>query len=228
MAARIIVADDSSTIQKVVELSLAREDVELIQALSGEEAMRKAQDGKPDLMLIDHSMPDRSGSELCGELRKNAQLKDIPIILMAGGKQPFDEAAARRVGANGVVTKPFDSGTLIGKVKQMLTGAPAPPVPEAAPAPAPQEDMVSVEQSPVAVEPLAPSSEEMEPPLSQDLMEEMMAQQPLPTDPSFDLTEPAAAPQAESVPTYDLPSTDVETPSLEKAMEEAAKATPTA
>jgi len=123
MKARILVADDSATMQKVVELALSRVGVELVQARSAEEAMRKARDVKPDLMLIDHSMPDRSGQDLCATFRKDPKLKGVPIILMAGASSPVDAAAVQRAGASDVVTKPFDSQTLIGKVKQFLLGA---------------------------------------------------------------------------------------------------------
>jgi CheY-like chemotaxis protein len=120
MKAQVLVADDSVTIQKVIELTLARAGVELIQAQSAEEAMRKAKESKPDLMLIDHSMPDQSGQELCAALRQDPQLKDVPIILMAAASAAIDEAAGRRAGATAVVTKPFESQTLIDKVKQLL------------------------------------------------------------------------------------------------------------
>ncbi len=160
MGARIIVADDSVTIQKVVELSLSREDVELIPARSGEEVMRKAQESRPDLMLIDHSMPDRSGSELCAALREDPRLRDVPIILMAGTFEPVDEAQVRQVGATDVVVKPFESQTLIEKVKQLLL-TPAGPsaVPESAPPLAPEEELVlegaaSREAAPVVSETL--------------------------------------------------------------------------
>jgi CheY-like chemotaxis protein len=123
MKARVLVADDSVTMQKTVELALGRVGVELVQARSAEEAMRKVRDVKPDLMLIDHSMPDRSGQDLCATFRKDPKLKGIPIILMAGASSPVDAAAVQRVGASDVVTKPFDSQTLIGKVKQLLAGA---------------------------------------------------------------------------------------------------------
>jgi len=123
MKARILVADDSATMQKVVELALSRVGVELVQARSAEEAMRKVRDVKPDLMLIDHSMPDRSGQDLCATFRKDPKLKGVPIILMAGASSPVDAAAVQRAGASDVVTKPFDSQTLIGKVKQFLLGA---------------------------------------------------------------------------------------------------------
>lgn len=140
MGARILVADDSVTIQKVVELTLIRENVELVQARSGDEAMQKAREVKPDLMLIDHSMPGNAGLELCGAIRQDPQLKDVPIILMAGVSGNVDEAAARQAGATDVVSKPFESQVLIGKVKELLLGAPAGVAGEMA-APALQEEM---------------------------------------------------------------------------------------
>jgi CheY-like chemotaxis protein len=126
MTARILVADDSVTIQKVIEFTLGREDVELIQARSGDEAMQKAREAKPDLMLVDHSMPGQSGPELCGAIRQDPQLKNVPIILMTGVSGNVDEAAARQAGATDVVSKPFESQVLIGMVKQLLLSPPAP------------------------------------------------------------------------------------------------------
>ena len=133
MKAQVLVADDSATIQKVVELTLSRSGVKLIQARSGEEALRKARETKPDLMLIDHSMPDRTGQQLCAEVRKDPRLRDVPIILMAAALEPIDEAAARGAGASDVVSKPFESQALIDKVKQLLA-SPIAPVPSAQPA----------------------------------------------------------------------------------------------
>jgi len=84
MGARILVADDSVTIQKVVQLTFSREDFELITARSGEEAIRKAKESRPDLMLIDLVMPDKNGYEVCRTLREDPQLKTTPIVLLAG------------------------------------------------------------------------------------------------------------------------------------------------
>ena len=69
MAARILVADDSVTIQKVVELTFSKEDFVLVQARSGEEAIRKAKEERPDLVLLDLVMPDKNGYEVCAALR---------------------------------------------------------------------------------------------------------------------------------------------------------------
>lgn len=120
MAARILVADDSVTIQKVVELTFSKEDVVLIQARSGEEAIRKAREARPDLVLLDLVMPDKSGYEVCAALRSEPMLSTVPIILLTGTFEAFDRNEGLRAGANDFVTKPFESQVLISKVKQLL------------------------------------------------------------------------------------------------------------
>jgi CheY-like chemotaxis protein len=135
MAARILVADDSVTIQKVVELTFSKEDFVLIPARSGEEAIRKAKEVQPDLILLDLVMPDKSGYEVCTALRAEPTLRTVPIIMLTGTFEAFDKDQGLRAGANDFVTKPFESQLLITKVKQLLfaktveTGAPpaAPP-----------------------------------------------------------------------------------------------------
>ncbi len=193
MKAQVLVADDSATIQKVVELTLSRSGVELIQARSGEEAMRKAREIKPDLMLIDHSMPDQSGQDLCHEVRQDPRLNDVPIILMAAALEPLDEAAARGAGASDVVTKPFESQTLIDKVKQLLLTptAPAatrqPPMPEVLQ----EEVIVGAETS------LGESSYVLE------TSEELGAGIKLPADVTGE-PQPEMVAEEEALPTYDL------------------------
>jgi len=193
MKARILVADDSATMQKVVELALSRVGVELVQARSAEEAMRKVRDVKPDLMLIDHSMPDRSGQDLCATFRKDPKLKGVPIILMAGASSPVDAAAVQRAGASDVVTKPFDSQTLIGKVKQFLLGA------------APQDAAGLKTESAAGLD--------VEPP-------EMLGEEiRLPAD----VMAQAQAPSDESIPTYELPVAEGEELALGKPVLEDAQ-----
>ncbi|MBI4572484.1 MAG: response regulator [candidate division NC10 bacterium] len=120
MAARILVADDSVTIQKVVELTFSKEDFVLVQARSGEEAIRKAKEVQPDLVLLDLVMPDKNGYEVCAALRAEFALRTVPIILLTGTFEAFDKEQGIRAGANDFVTKPFESQALISKVKQLL------------------------------------------------------------------------------------------------------------
>jgi CheY-like chemotaxis protein len=120
MGARILVADDSVTIQKVVELTFSKEDFVLTQARSGGEAIRKAKEIRPDLVLLDLVMPDMNGYDVCAALRADPALQSVPVILLVGTFESFDQQRGMQAGANDFVTKPFESQVLIGKVKQLL------------------------------------------------------------------------------------------------------------
>jgi CheY-like chemotaxis protein len=124
MGAKILVADDSKTVQTAVRLTFSREDVELILAESGEEAIQKARELGPDLMLIDTAMPDTSGYEICRALKADPAMRDIPVILLAGSSEEDSGSKGRAVEASDIVIKPFESQMLIAKVKQLLDARP--------------------------------------------------------------------------------------------------------
>ena len=202
MSARILVADDSVTIQKVVELTFSKEDFTLIQARSGEEALRKAKEMRPDLILLDLVMPDKNGYDVCIALRADPMLRAVPIILLAGTFESFDQQRGTQAGANDFVTKPFESQVLIGKVKQLLfskavdarSAAGAPKSPTEAPTlripppPARPDPPARVVPPPSAAEPLPPRPAQAAP--SQDDMWQLL-DSPNPTIPP---AAPAAAP----------------------------------
>ena len=142
--AKILVADDNSNIQKMVVLALKDQGIEVVAVGNGEAAVRKISDIKPDLVLADIFMPVRNGYEVCKFVKDNSALSHIPVILLVGAFDPLDEQEAQRVGADGVLKKPFvPPDPLISMVKSALTragvvlGAPAvppppPPIPVAA------------------------------------------------------------------------------------------------
>jgi CheY-like chemotaxis protein len=119
MPKKILLADDSVTIQKVVSITLAHEDFDLTIVDNGSKAVSKAKEIKPDVILLDVVMPDKDGYQVCQEIKGNADLKDIPIILLTGTFEPFDADRAAEVGADDFIKKPFESYTLINKVKEM-------------------------------------------------------------------------------------------------------------
>ena len=124
MGAKILVVDDSNTMQTTVELTLSGEDVELIPARSGEEAIRKAKEIAPDLMLIDTVLPDATGYEVCRTLKADPAMRDVPVIMLTGAFEAPDDPMVQAVGANDFIAKPFESQTLIAKVKQLLDSRP--------------------------------------------------------------------------------------------------------
>ena len=122
--AKILVADDNSNIQKMVGLALKDQGIEVIAVGNGEAAVRKIADLKPDLVLADVFMPVRNGYEVCKFVKDDSALSHIPVILLVGAFDPLDEQEAQRVGADGVLKKPFvPPDPLISMVKSALTRA---------------------------------------------------------------------------------------------------------
>src|SRR6266446_7412985 len=124
--AKILVADDNSNIQKMVGLALKDQGIDVVAVGNGEAAVRKISDVRPDLVLADVFMPVRNGYEVCQYVKRDASLSHIPVILLVGAFDPLDEQEAQRVGADGVLKKPFvPPDPLISMVKSALQRASA-------------------------------------------------------------------------------------------------------
>ena len=120
MAYKLLLADDSITIQKVVELVLAEEDFQIKSVSNGEDALNLLETFKPDVVLADIEMPKVNGYNLCEKIKKNPLTSHVPVILLAGAFEPIDEELAREVGADDSVIKPFESQELISKINASL------------------------------------------------------------------------------------------------------------
>ncbi len=121
MAHRLLLADDSITIQKVVELVLAEEDFEIKSVSNGEDALNAMDSFRPEIVLADIEMPKINGYQLCEKIKQNPKTSGIPVILLAGAFEPIDEELLRTVGADDSVIKPFESQELISKINAVLT-----------------------------------------------------------------------------------------------------------
>ncbi|HKV23836.1 MAG TPA: response regulator [Candidatus Acidoferrum sp.] len=122
--AKILVADDNSNIQKMVGLALKDQGIDVVAVGNGEAAVRKISDVRPDLVLADVFMPVRNGYEVCQYVKGDDSLAHIPVILLVGAFDPLDEQEAQRVGADGVLKKPFvPPDPLISMVKSALARA---------------------------------------------------------------------------------------------------------
>jgi len=106
---KLLLADDSITIQKVVELTFSDEGVDVVCVNNGREAIERLDEFQPDIVLADVFMPQVNGYELCEYIKQNEKLKHIPVMLLVGSFEPFNESEARRVGADDTLTKPFQS-----------------------------------------------------------------------------------------------------------------------
>jgi len=144
MGKKILLADDSITIQKVIELTFSDEDFEVVTVSNGRLAVERIQEVRPDVVLCDVIMPEKDGYEVCEFIKKTPGLAQTPVLLLTGAFEPFDQERAARVGCDGFLAKPFEPETLIARVKDLLakaarpataasrTGAVQPPIAEAA------------------------------------------------------------------------------------------------
>jgi CheY-like chemotaxis protein len=118
---KLLLADDSAAIRKVIELTFSDEGMEVITVPDGRSAFEKMGQVRPDLVLADVYMPEINGLELCRFIKQDERFAKIPVMLLISSFEPFDEAEARRAGADDVVTKPFQSiRQLVSRVGSLL------------------------------------------------------------------------------------------------------------
>src|ERR1700741_5037095 len=140
MPKKILLADDSITIQKVVELTFSDGDSEGTAVNNGAKAVAKRGEMRPDIILSDIIMPEKNGYEVCEYVKSHPEYRNIPVVLLTGPFEPFDPARADKAGCDSVGTKPCESQSLIQKVEELIaqsksSGAPAAAVPPPAAAP---------------------------------------------------------------------------------------------
>jgi CheY-like chemotaxis protein len=120
---KLLVADDSPYYRTVIGLTFTDEGMEVTTACDSREALEKLEQSTPDVILANVSSPEISGYELCEQIKQSERFGHIPVMLLAGLHEPFDQAEARRVGADDFVTKPFKSiRELVGRVGSLLGG----------------------------------------------------------------------------------------------------------
>ncbi|MFZ5785731.1 MAG: response regulator, partial [Acidobacteriota bacterium] len=122
MAKKILLADDSATMRKVFEMTFAAEDVTITAVASGAEALSRAREMRPDVVVADLSMPGKNGYDICAELKADPALAGIPVLILHGSSVSFDQAKADAVKAAGAIAKPFETQALIEKVEALTAG----------------------------------------------------------------------------------------------------------
>ena len=122
MPHKLLLADDSVTIQRVIELTFADEDVQVVAVGNGQEAIDWIQRDRPDIVLADAGMPERNGYEVAAFVKGNPATAHIPVVLLTGAFEPIDEGRARAAGCDGILVKPFEPQIVIGRVKELLAG----------------------------------------------------------------------------------------------------------
>ena len=207
MSRRIFLADDSVTIQKVIELTFSDGDYEVQSVSNGDEALAALPKADPDFIILDVHMPGANGYEVCRRAKQSNP--GIPVLLLVGTFEPFDEGHARSCGADSILKKPFDSQELLERVEELLAARQdAPPAPiDTAPAAAqPASAAAPTQEMPVASFPAAFAAPAAMPsPPFQAVPQPPPAMTPEPSWSGFDLAPEPEAPsfEAPSVSPYD-------------------------
>jgi len=121
MSRKILLADDSLTIQKVVELTFMEGDFEVTAVSNGDDALSKLSEMTPDVVIADVHMPGADGFEICRATKESHS--GVPVLLLVGTFEPFEESIATEAGADAHLKKPFDSQELLRLVEDLLGGA---------------------------------------------------------------------------------------------------------
>jgi CheY-like chemotaxis protein len=196
MAKKILLADDSITIQKVVELTFSDGDYEVTAVNNGAKAIQKLSEMRPDIILSDIIMPEKNGYEVCEYVKSHPEYRNIPVILLTGTFEPFDPDRADKAGCDAVVTKPFESQSLIHKVEELVQQSrsnASEAEPEAAVAPALFGDMPAFEPAPATAPDLFAHDDDI-------FSAAPAAAAPSTTDMPFDAPEPAFGNETRALP----------------------------
>ena len=118
----VLVVDDSTTVRKVVEHTLQRENIRVRGAPDGLTALAEVIDTNPDLILLDIMLAHLDGYQVCQIIRKNPDFKRVPIVMLSGKDGVFDKLKGRLAGSTGYITKPFDPKQLVKAVNKYLDG----------------------------------------------------------------------------------------------------------
>jgi CheY-like chemotaxis protein len=120
MPSTLLLADDSLTIQRVIELTFANEDIRVVATSDGDAAIRQIDAEPPDVVLADVGMPRVDGYAVAAHIKQTAVLSHIPVLLLAGAFDPIDEEKATASGCDGILVKPFEPQQLVRRVKELL------------------------------------------------------------------------------------------------------------
>jgi DNA-binding response OmpR family regulator len=117
--ARILVVDDDPVILRLIEVNLDLEGFEVVTAERGEDAIAKARETSPDLILLDLMMPEMSGWEIAERLREDDKAGMIPLVFLSARTQDEDRRRGEDLGVAGYVTKPFDPADLVATIRKL-------------------------------------------------------------------------------------------------------------
>ena len=211
MSMRILIVEDSATMRKVMEMTFAGENAEMLAVESGELALEHGRDFGPDVAFVDASLPGLDGYEVTRRIKADPQLGGTAVVLMASTHRPLDEARASEVGADDHILKPFDTQEAIDKAAGLAAAADAladaPSIPVARPATTPPRTVSqpSYRPTPPPLPASGPSSRPMAPqPITSSTTR--LTGAPVATSSAVASSLPPAAPVARPISSAPVPA----------------------
>jgi len=123
--AKILVAEDEKDIRELIVFSLQFAGFEVVAAVDGQDALDKALETMPDLIMMDVRMPRMTGYEACSRIKEMDELKDIPVVILSAKGQESEIQTGLDVGAYEYILKPFAPDELVKRVKEIIAELPA-------------------------------------------------------------------------------------------------------
>lgn len=124
MRNKVLIADDEPNIVVALEFALQKEGFVVAAAADGDEALAKAREFRPDVLLLDVMMPKKSGFEVCEELRADPDFADLVIVMVTAKGRDTEVARGLAIGADAYVTKPFANRDLLARIRELLERRP--------------------------------------------------------------------------------------------------------
>lgn len=117
---RILLVDDEEDLRKMLKFRLEAVNYDVSEAADGQEGLDKARSLNPDLIILDLMLPKIDGFKICRMLKFDEKYKHIPVIMFTARAQEKDKKIGKEMGADAYITKPFEPGVLLGKIKELL------------------------------------------------------------------------------------------------------------
>lgn len=117
---KILIADDSSQVHKMISAVLDPDEYEVTHAYDGQETMECINNDRPDLVVLDIMMPIKDGRDICRDLKKNPKTKDIKVLMLSAKDEQHDRILGLELGADDYMTKPFFSVDVAFKIRKMF------------------------------------------------------------------------------------------------------------
>ena len=118
----VLVVEDSKTQMEVISSCLQRGGLNVMKANDGVDAMNKISSQKPDVIILDVVLPDRSGFELCRDLKAEVETNKIPVVICSTKASEMDRFWGKKQGADAYLAKPIDQEELLRTVRQLIKG----------------------------------------------------------------------------------------------------------